>query len=265
MADVLGDATAKPEGQRTLSRAEEVSVAVEQTRATLDRALRVLVRMIAARGFNLTEVRGKGPHATELNTELAKLRDDPTGECAAAEAAQEILMVGVVGDGATADTPLPNPGTPAAAAGPKAHGTAMAVIVVDKGSVQTARDALARAKAHPARVSQLVVVSRVKPTPFTQRFWSTQTNPRVDFFLLTDVQQVVIDHKLVKPHVVLTAEQAARVRARYAGGKLPKLLTSDPPVKFLGIEPGSVVAVEETWGRGPGSTTFFEVEPRDTT
>jgi DNA-directed RNA polymerase subunit H (RpoH/RPB5) len=264
MADVLGDATAKPEGQRTLSRAEEVSVAVEQTRATLGRALRVLVRMIAARGYNLTEVRGKGPDVTELNTELAKLQEDGA-ECAAAEAAQDILLVGVVGDGATADAPLPSPGTPAAAAGSKAHGAAMAVIVVDKGSVQTARDALARVKAHPARVSQVVVVSRVKPTPFTQRFWSTQTNPRVDFFLLPDVQQVVIDHKLVKPHVVLTAEQAARVRARYAGGKLPKLWTSDPPVKFLGIEPGSVVAVEETWGRGPGSATFFEVEPRDTT
>jgi DNA-directed RNA polymerase subunit H (RpoH/RPB5) len=233
------DAASKGEGGRTLSRAEEVSVAVEQTRATLARAMPVLRRLLAARGFNACAV-PEDASAGGVN----------------------ILLVGAVGDGLTDASPLPPPGSPMAACS-AAPGTTIFVIEVDSGSVQTARDALARVKSYSASVARVVVVSRKKPTPFTQRFWSAQTSPVVDFFLLSDVQQAVIDHKLVKPHVVLTPEQADRVRARYAGGKLPLLLTTDPPVKFLGIDPGAVVAVEETWGRGPGTTTFFEVTSRD--
>jgi DNA-directed RNA polymerase subunit H (RpoH/RPB5) len=235
------DAAAKANGGRTLSRAEEVSVAVEQERATLARAMTVLERMLTARGYNVS----------------------PMPEDAVVSGVH-ILLIGVVGDGLTADNPLPAPGTPMAASG-AAPGTSIAVIHVDSGSVQTAREALARVKTHLTAVTRVVVVSGKKPTPFTQRFWSSQTCPAVDFFLYLDIQRAVIDHMLVKPHVVLTAEQAARVRARYAGGKLPVLWTCDPPVKLLGIEPGAMVMVEETWGRGPGSTTFFNVTRREDT
>ena len=50
-----------------------------------------------------------------------------------------------------------------------------------------------------------------------------------------------------------------RVRAKFAGGQFPRLLTSDSMVQFLGMPVGSIISVREVFGREQPVTTHFEV------
>jgi DNA-directed RNA polymerase subunit H (RpoH/RPB5) len=235
-----------------MSRAEEVATILEQNRATLTRAMRVLVRMVRDRGYTITEIGGRGPDADASAAGLAAFDDE--ARCTVAEANQEVLIMGQIENTATINT-----NTPVAAEGLPIY-TGIAVVIVNKGAVQTVRDVMTRIRDTMPAVACVIMVSRAKPTSFTHKFLDAQRAPRVDFFHLPDIQQVVVDHCLVPPHVVLSPEQAARVRARYAGGTMPRLRTTDAPVKYLGIRPGAIVSVQERWGRSPLRTTFFTVE-----
>jgi DNA-directed RNA polymerase subunit H (RpoH/RPB5) len=246
------------------SRAAELASATEAQRATLGRAMHVLVRMLHCRGYTVTAAGGHavcvGPGDTDpasvgnvaLAAALAEFQDK--ARAAAAEAEDEVVLRGVVGTGACA----PPPGTPAAAAG-LPPGTSLAVVSISKGNAEGVRGVLAALREGPDPINTVVLVSRVPLTSFVHKFLAAQTKPAAEYFHMTEVQGCVVDHHLVPRHVVLTDEQVAKVRRQYTAARFPELRTKDPVARFLGLTPGTTVFVRECWGRAPPHPTFFTV------
>ncbi len=60
------------------------------------------------------------------------------------------------------------------------------------------------------------------------------------------MKQIILSHKLVPKHEILSKEEAKKVIEKYAGGdkyKLPYIKKSDPVVKALGAKPGDIIKI----------------------
>ncbi len=58
--------------------------------------------------------------------------------------------------------------------------------------------------------------------------------------------KIILSHKLVPKHIILSEEEKREVIEKYAGGdpyKLPYILASDPVVKAIGAKPGDVIKI----------------------
>ncbi len=60
------------------------------------------------------------------------------------------------------------------------------------------------------------------------------------------MRQIILSHRLVPKHEILSKEEAKKVIEKYAGGdkyKLPYIRKSDPVVKALGAKPGDIIKI----------------------
>ncbi len=60
------------------------------------------------------------------------------------------------------------------------------------------------------------------------------------------LREIILSHKLVPKHEILSKEEAKKVIEKYAGGdryKLPYIKRTDPVVKALGAKPGDVIKI----------------------
>ncbi len=58
--------------------------------------------------------------------------------------------------------------------------------------------------------------------------------------------EILLKHRLVPEHIILSEEEKKEVIMKYAGGdpyKLPYILASDPVVKAIGAKPGDVIKI----------------------
>jgi len=61
-----------------------------------------------------------------------------------------------------------------------------------------------------------------------------------------DFNEILLNHRLVPKHIILSEEEKREVIKKYAGGdpyKLPYILASDPVVKAIGAKPGDVIKI----------------------
>jgi len=61
-----------------------------------------------------------------------------------------------------------------------------------------------------------------------------------------DFNEILLKHRLVPEHIILSDEEKKEVIKKYAGGdpyKLPYILASDPVVKAIGAKPGDVLKI----------------------
>jgi len=251
-------------GPEAPAKAVETACHTEEQRATLARALRTIIGAVYARGFDIKTVAGhempEGCSSTHPALEAPLAEFAVPARCAFAANEREVLVVGVV------PATGPRPGT-TAAAHELAPGSHIAVVCISTGDVKPVREAVfnMRRLMDGMHLVTVILVSFARLTPFTKREIGDMSNPSVQYFnVVDDLQQRVLDHALVQPHVPLTPEEARRARQRFKGSPgeptlFSTLSSTEPPVRLLGLRVGDLVHVTETWGRSPPHDTVFEV------
>lgn len=61
-----------------------------------------------------------------------------------------------------------------------------------------------------------------------------------------DFNEILLRHRFVPKHIILSEEEKKEVIRRFAGGdpyKLPYILITDPVVKAIGAKPGDVIKI----------------------
>jgi DNA-directed RNA polymerase subunit H (RpoH/RPB5) len=222
----------------------------EQARVTLYRTLKTIVRMLDARGYEIvmmgfTEVCSPSQVWEELEQYKSPER------ILAAETSHEIILEAAVKQTTRKFT------TAWAQATPLEH--KLIVICIDQGNVETMREVDDAMK--QIEVQSAILISRRDLTAYSKKFLADGSNTRgsIQHFQYAELQASIIDHSMVPRHLPLTAALQARVQAKYRGGKFPRLLLSDPMVRFLGLTLGSMVAIREVYGREQAVLTYFEV------
>jgi hypothetical protein len=222
----------------------------ELARVTLYRCLRTLVRMLNARGYEITtvgtdEVDGsKGAlHAIEQYLDVSRAN--------LAEQSHEIVMEGEVVSHCkyttawACDIPI---------------GSRIVVIVLDQGNVETMReinDALIT-----MGIDGAILISRAMLTSYSKKFLVDKEVVKgiIQHFKYEELQAAIIDHSMVQRHMPLNKVMADNVRRRFKGAIFPSLQQADPMVRFLGLRPSMIVRVPEMYGKDQPSDTYFEVE-----
>lgn len=218
----------------------------ENARVTLYRCMRTVLRMLAVRGYVVTEVGGQHVnHADALEMYKSKARAE------AAEDAREVII--------TAEVAASPPRFSTAWANALAPGTRLGVVAVGQGNVEAVRDVLDKMVSN--RWQTVLLVSRMPLTAYSAKELAAKTpsGKASQHFKYVDLQAAIVDHCMVPRHAPLDASMAARVRSKFAGGQFPRLLASDSMVQFLGMPIGSIVSVREVFGREQPVTTHFEV------
>ena len=247
------------------AKAVETACHTEEQRATLERAMGTMIGAVYARGFDIQFILGHempegcapGHPATQLP--LSEFKN--TERCAQAAIMREVVLVGIVPKGG------PRPGTPAKAHGLEA-GTQTAVVCMNTGDVRQVRDAIRSMRTNWPRAHTVILITFCVLTPYTAKEIANIRTPRVQHFnIIEHLQHRVLEHKLVRPHIVLDAEQKYRAIAKYMASpedgkgetRFVALPATDPPVRMLGLEPGDFVHVTEEWGRTAPHDTIFIV------
>lgn len=60
------------------------------------------------------------------------------------------------------------------------------------------------------------------------------------------LKEIILSHRLIPKHEILSKEEAKKIIDKYAGGdkyKLPYIKRTDPVVKALGAKPGEVIKI----------------------
>jgi hypothetical protein len=218
----------------------------ENARVTLYRCMRTVLRMLAVRGYVVTTIGGQSTnHEEALEAYKSKARAE------AAEEGREVII--------TAEVATNPPRFSTAWANALAPGTRLGVVAVGQGNVEAVRDVLEKMVYH--RWQTVLLVSRMPLTAYSAKELAVKTpaGKTSQHFKYVDLQAAIVDHCMVPRHAPLDATMAARVRAKFAGGQFPRLLTSDSMVQFLGMPVGSIISVREVFGREQPVTTHFEV------
>jgi DNA-directed RNA polymerase subunit H (RpoH/RPB5) len=264
-AAAMPDAAADADDVIAQSHGPSLAVAaasqVEDTRITLFRACASLQHMLALRGYGVTRA-----GETSFDAPLPPEHADVTGalsvfraheRAADAESSSEVLI--------EAEMPAAPPAETTAAAVVTAETPASArrvtVFVLCNGKVETIRSVQEHLNSEQRGVG--IILTRGALTSYARTYLASHTGPactpHIQHFLLEDLQGCIAKHCLVPRHVPLTPAEVARVRTRFGAGKLPQLQTTDPMVRFLGLQHGHMVSVWETYGREQPVQTIFEV------
>jgi DNA-directed RNA polymerase subunit H (RpoH/RPB5) len=217
----------------------------ENARVTLYRCMRTLIRMMEVRGYDIKDVGGHNMAATGLEMFKNKRVVEE------AESSRRVILVAVV--------PTEAPRLTTSWATGMLPGSRLGVIAIDQGNVGTMREVLATMQER--NLTTLILVSRQPLTAYSKKFLvdSTEEGKSIQHFQYADLQAAIVDHKLVPRHAPLNSAMTKIVKDRFIGGKFPRLLTTDPMVKFLGLPLGAVVSVREVFGREQAVITYFEV------
>jgi hypothetical protein len=217
----------------------------ENARVTLYRCMRTLIRMMEVRGYDIADVGGQ----TVAAAGLAAFQNKRFAEDA--EESRRVILRAVV--------PAEAPRLTTSWATGISAGARLGVVAIDQGNVGTMREVLATMQEE--NLTTLILVSRQPLTAYSKKFLvdSTGEGKSIQHFQYADLQAAIVDHKLVPCHAPLNAVMTKIVKDRFIGGKFPRLLITDPMVKFFGLPLGAVVSVREVFGREQAVITFFEV------
>lgn len=223
----------------------------EYARVTLYRALVTILHMLELRGFTpriAADIRLNGDGPERLRTAAVRAIESYAIPARAGIAEQEhhVLIEAEVMAPVERFTTAWSRGT--------AEGTKLVVLVVSDGSIDTVRGV--QAMAEDDGVAHVLMLSR---DPLTSYSMKTLPGTPIEHFLLSELQGDIARHCLVPVHRPLDATMARVVRDRYMCGILPRLLTSDVMVRYLGLAQGQLVLVVERFGREQAETRYFEV------
>ena len=103
-----------------------------------------------------------------------------------------------------------------------------------------------------AKCTSVILLCPNGLTPFAQKEMNAEEDAciRVEVFRRPELSFNVTRHSLVPPHVPLSPAGKKRLLAGL-GSKatsLPKIKDSDPVIKYLGLAPGTVVAIRRCFG-----------------
>jgi len=215
----------------------------ENARVTLYRCMKTLARMMEVRGYDITEVGGR--KTTSVEAFQQKARAD------VAEGSHEMVMKAVVPENPKRYTTAWATGLP--------PGSVLGVIAISHGNVDTMREVLATMKSEGLQT--LILISRQPLTAYSKKFLAdaAPSQEAIQHFHYVNLQAAIVDHKLVPKHAPLNAAMSQIVKDRFIGGKFPRLLLTDPMVRFLGLPLHSTISIREVFGREQAVITYFEV------
>ena len=102
--------------------------------------------------------------------------------------------------------------------------------------------------------SGIIVISGELTSQAKQKLVETNNILHVDFFKISELMVNITEHSYVPKHILLNDEEKNILLKRYKikENQLPKILTSDPVAKYLGLRKGNVVKIirdSETAGK----------------
>ena len=102
--------------------------------------------------------------------------------------------------------------------------------------------------------SGIILLSGKLSQQAKQKLSEINTQLQVEMFSLNELVVNITEHELVPKHILLTPEEKKQLLERYRikDSQLPKILSTDPVARYLGLTRGQVVKivrVSETAGR----------------
>ena len=228
----------------------------EKARVTLHRCMKTLVKLLRVRGYSITEIGGTEANEKgeiDVDSAIEPFKNKQTVEMA--ESNKSILMRATVVD--------PPKFSSAWALGYPKH-VNIIVMAIGLGNVESMKEIMDKMAEENIRMA--IIVSRQSLSAYSRKYLTEVTgefgsipNGVVQHFQYAELQAAIVDHSMVPRHVPLNAAMRAVVVERYAGGKFPRMLITDPMVRFLGLPLGTIICVREVYGREQSVLNYFEV------
>ena len=102
--------------------------------------------------------------------------------------------------------------------------------------------------------SGIIIVSGKMSQQAKQKIIDISSDLSIDIFTINDLVVNITEHELVPKHILLSNKDKEELLKRYKikENQLPKILTTDPVAKYLGLKKGDVVKIirkSETAGK----------------
>ena len=102
--------------------------------------------------------------------------------------------------------------------------------------------------------SGVILISDILTSQAKQKIIDYNAEIQIQCFTLNELIVNITEHTYVPQHILLNEEEKSKLLSRYRikEGQLPKILTTDPIAKYLGLRKGNVVKIirdSETAGK----------------
>ncbi|KAL8652650.1 MAG: hypothetical protein Q9210_002560 [Variospora velana] len=226
-------------------------MSVEQSKASQDaekevtrlwRAWRTVKEMCADRGYELAE--------EEVRISLDEFRENYTDASGGPDRKKMNFSARPTTSMLKKYTPLPTPSNPT-------PDPAIGTIWVEFSTDASIGIKQMRAFAHHIDEHKFhtgIMITQASITSAAVKIMSAVTGHVIETFVETDLLVNITHHELVPKHILMSAEEKKTLLDRYRlkESQLPRIQTSDPMAKYLGLRRGQVVKIirkSETAGR----------------
>ncbi|KAI4114814.1 MAG: hypothetical protein LQ345_004478 [Seirophora villosa] len=226
-------------------------MSAEQSKASQDaekeltrlwRAWRTVKEMCADRGYELAE--------EEVRISLDEFRENYTDASGGPDRKKMNFSARPTTSMLKKYTPLPTPSVPA-------PDPAIGTIWVEFSTDASIGIKQMRAFAHHIDEHKFhtgIMITQASITSAAVKIMSAVTGHVIETFVETDLLVNITHHELVPKHILMSAEEKKALLDRYRlkESQLPRIQTSDPMAKYLGLRRGQVVKIirkSETAGR----------------
>ena len=100
----------------------------------------------------------------------------------------------------------------------------------------------------------IIIISGTLTSQAKQKMTDINNELQIECFSISELMVNITEHSFVPKHILLTDEEKSQLLKRYKikESQLPKILTSDPVARYLGLRRGNVVKIirdSETAGK----------------